>query len=124
MSDEISAMLDSESAKLAKLIDAVHPGIAIREIIETYYQIMNVTSIIAMLGQRPGAADLSEKIKAADESISRFNAEVHPMISRRLDDSISDIKAGLESGESDSYDELRKMMSTREFVGQYETGLA
>lgn len=124
MSDEITAMFDSESAKLARLLDAARPGIAIHEIVELYYQVINVSSIISMLRQQPDARGLLEKIKTADRSISRFNTELHPMISGNLDDAVSKIKKRLESGESDSYEDLRKMMSTREFVGQYEKGLA
>ena len=123
MSDDIAAMFDSESAKLAGLLDAARPGITIHEIVKLYYQVINVSSIITMLRQQPDARGLLEKINAADKSISRFNAELHPMISGHLDDEISKIKTRLESGESDSYDDLRKMMSTKEFVGQYEKGL-
>ncbi|RNJ80706.1 MAG: hypothetical protein D9C04_00275 [Nitrosopumilus sp. B06] len=122
MSDDIAAMLDSESAKLARLLDAARPGITIHEIVKLYYQVINVSSIISMQRLQPDARYLG-KINAADKSISRFNAELHPMISEYLDDEISKIKTRLESGESDSYDDLRKMMSTKEFVEQYEKGL-
>ena len=52
-SEDISQMFNSESKKLQNLIDTANSktNINIHEIVETYYQVMNVSSMATMLKQ-------------------------------------------------------------------------
>ena len=52
--DDVSSMFDTESEKLVNLINtaATKSDLSLHEIIETYYQLMNVSSIITMLKQQ------------------------------------------------------------------------
>ena len=137
--DEISSMFHDESEKMAGLIDtaSASSGLSIHEIIETYYQVMNVSSMISMLRQldteKQGSllGDIGDAEKAISE---KFNADIHPKILSQLTRSIQEMTKSLQSGpgtksrgdiegESESYEELRKLMSTKEFVEQYSQGL-
>ena len=50
-SDDVSEMFDNESQKLQVMIDTTisKPDLNIHEIVETYYQVMNVFSMSTML---------------------------------------------------------------------------
>ena len=52
--DDVTSMFDAESKKLENLIStaATKSNLSLHEIIETYYQIMNVSSMITMLKQQ------------------------------------------------------------------------
>ncbi|MBI1663872.1 MAG: hypothetical protein IS860_10410 [Nitrosopumilus sp.] len=138
--DEISAMFDSEYQKLENFIDtATKSDLSIHDIVETYYQIMNVSSMSAMLKQQLDSEkhkELLEKISATDALISeKFNSIVHPQIMEKLAKSIQDTTDNLQSANNEQksqqdieneaklYDELREKMSTKEFVEQYDKGL-
>lgn len=138
--DEISAMFDAESAKLGGLIDnaASKPELTVHEIVDTYYQISNVSSMITMLKQQldpQNHQSLLEKIAKTEAVISeKFNPDVHPQIMNKLAKSIQDTTNNLQSksenkttediqNDAKLYDELREKMSTKEFVEQYDKGL-
>ena len=133
--EEISKMFDSESQKLSFLFDVANSKIdmSIHEIVETYYQVMNVSSMATMLEQQPESEELIEKIRQIKKLISeRFDSDIHPKIMEHLSVSIQELTKILQSKnsgekskeqtESDakSFDELRQTMSTKEFVEQYE----
>ncbi len=133
--EEISKMFDSESQKLSSLFDVANSKIdmSIHEIVETYYQVMNVSSMATMLEQQPESEELIEKIRQIKKLISeRFDSDIHPKIMEHLSVSIQELTKILQSKnsgekskeqtESDakSFDELRQTMSTKEFVEQYE----
>ncbi len=133
--EEISKMFDSESQKLSSLFDVANSKIdmSIHEIVETYYQVMNVSSMATMLEQQPESEELIEKIRQIKKLISeRFDSDIHPKIMEHLSVSIQELTKILQSRnsgekskeqtESDakSFDELRQTMSTKEFVEQYE----
>jgi len=140
--DDVSNMFDTESKKLVDLINtaATKSDLSLHEIIETYYQIMNVSSMITMLKQQIDANEnqtLLDKITEIDKVISeKFNSTVHPQILEQLAKSIQDTTKNLQSGSSEQkskediendaklYEELRKKMSTKEFVEQYDKGLS
>ena len=137
--DEISSMFDSESQKLENFLSKTSDDMSIHEIVETYYQVMNVTSMISMLKQQLDSEThkaLLEKIEKTEQSIlGKFNTETHPKISANLSKSIQDMTATLQSSsdektkdqienESQMFEDLRKKMSTKEFVEQYDKGLA
>ncbi len=139
--DDISSMFSTESEKLENLItNATKPELSLHEIIETYYQIMNVSSMITMLKQQLNADEhqtLVNKIKEIEQVISeKFNFIIHPQVIEQLTQSIQDTTKNLQSGPSEQkskediendaklYEELRKKMSTKEFVEQYNQGLS
>ena len=140
-SDAISQMFASESQKLTNLFDTADSktDMNIHEIVETYYQVMNVSSMATMLKEQGNfePEELLEKITQTEKLISeRFNFVIHPKIMEKLSSLIQDLTKNLQSEPSDEkskeqiekdakmFDELRQTMSTKEFVEQYETGLS
>lgn len=137
--DEISKMFQTESERLEGLIgNATKSDLTIHEIVETYYQVMNVSSMIAMLKQQHenDQHKLLEKIDETQKTISdKFNAKIHPQIMEDLSASIQKTMQELQSenssqkskeeieNEAKLYDELKQQMSTKEFVEQYDKGL-
>ena len=139
-SEDISKMFDNESRKLRKFIDTASskPNLDIHEIVETYYQVMNVSSMVAMLrGQaKSGSKLLVDKIHETEKLISvQFNLKTHPQIMKILTDSILADSQKLQSGSSGKsskeeielnaklFENLRQKMSTKEFVEQYDKSL-
>ena len=137
--DEISSMIDSESQKLENFLSKISDNLGISEIIETYYQVMNVTSMISMLKQQLDSENhktILDKINKTEQVIlGKFNTEAHPKILENLTNSIQEMTKILQSSsgektkeqienESQLFEELRKKMSTKEFVEQYDKGLA
>jgi hypothetical protein len=139
--EDISQMFHTESQKLQNLLDVADSktDMNIHEIIETYYQVMNVSSMITMLKQQVGShpKELLEKIHQTEKLISeRFDSIIHPKITETLSTSIQELSKNLQSKnsgekskeqtESDAklFDELRQAMSTKEFVEQYEHELS
>ena len=138
--DDISHMFETESQKLENLINAAtKPELSLHEIVETYYQIMNVSSMATMLKQQLNENEhkiLLDNITTTEKLISdKFNSNIHPQIMEQLRNSIQEITKNLQTNsgekskeeieqESQSYDELRKKMSTKEFVEQYDKGLS
>ena len=141
--DEISTSFYSESDKLKKLITDLlknQDSLPIDKIIPVYYQIINVSSISTVLKQQLDTHKhkaLLSKIIETDEMISEeFNSSTHPQIMEKLTNSIQDITKNFQTGFSEQksqediendaklYEELRKKMSTKEFVEQYDKGLS
>jgi hypothetical protein len=139
--EDISIMFQTESRKLQNLFDVADSktDMTIHEIIETYYQVMNVSSMITMLKQQADSQskELLEKIQQTEKLIfERFDSIIHPKIMKKLSTSIQELSKNLQSGnsgkkskeqtESDAklFDELRQTMSTKEFVVQYEDDLS
>jgi len=138
--DDISKMFDDESLKLQNLIRIAESNydLNIHEIVEIYYQVMNVSSMSTMLKEQVESQpnSLLDKIQAIDKSISeQFNSNIHPQIIKTLSASIKETTKKLQSGntgkkskeeiesEAKLFEELRQKMSTREFVEQYNKGL-
>jgi len=140
--DDISSMFHTESEKLENLIKnaTTKSELSIHEIIETYFQIMNVSSMAVMLKQQLQADEhkiLLDKIIDIERVISeKFNSSIHPQVLKKLTKSIQDSMNYLQSGDSEQkskedienkaklYEELRQKMSTKEFVEQYDRGLS
>ena len=137
--DEISSIFNTESQKFENFLSNVSNDMDVSEIIETYYQVMNVSSMISMLKQQLDSQNhktLLEHIEKTEQLISgKFNTETHPKILENLSKSIQDMTQILQSNtgektkeeienESQMFEELRKKMSTKEFVEQYDKGLA
>ena len=141
--DDISSMFHTESEKLENLVNdaTTKSDLSNHEIIETYYQIMNVSSMSTMLKQQLGGSDESDslikKIEETRKFISEtFDSKLHPSVMEQLVNSLADITKSLQSNntvekskdeiETDAklYETLRQTMSTKEFVEQYEKGLS
>ena len=140
--DDISNMFHIESEKLENLINnaTTKSELSIHEIIETYFQIMNVSSMAVMLKQQLQTDEhkiLLDKIIDIERVISeKFNSSIHPQVLKKLTKSIQDSIKNLQSEDSKQkskedienkaklYEELRQKMSTKEFVEQYDKGLS
>ncbi|WP_299293607.1 hypothetical protein [Nitrosopumilus sp.] len=138
--DDISAMLDAEFAKLQNLVTkATDSDMGVPEIVETYYQVMNVSSMCEMLSHQLSGDEhkpLMAKISETRDFISsNFDAKIHPKILDSLTTSIQETTKILQSSsneksqediekESTMFEDLRKKMSTKEFVEQYQKGLS
>jgi hypothetical protein len=138
---DISQMFESESQKLENLISDVDSktDVDIHEIVETYYQVMNVSSMATMIKRQADSEpkELLEKIQKTEKLISeRFDSSIHPKIMEKLSASIQTLTKNLQSENTSDkskeqteldakfFDELRQTMSAREFVEQYESGLS
>lgn len=130
--DDVAGMLRAESQKLRKMVEGADTReLAVSEIVETYYQVINVSSMITVLKQQPAADAVLEAITGIEETISLFNSKIHPKILADLAESIARITkilSGSQGGQQGSdqsatYEELRQKMSTREFADQYGRGL-
>lgn len=140
--DDISSMFYDESEKLENLINnaTTKSELSLHEIIETYFQIMNVSSMAVILKQQLQADEhkiLLDKIIDIERVISeKFNSSIHPQVLKKLTKSIQDSIKNLQSedleqkskedieNEAKLYEELRQKMSTKEFVEQYDKGLS
>ena len=140
--DDFLRMFASESDKLKNLVNGMNPEneLSVHQIVEVYYQITNVSSMITVMKQQLDQTDDStslEKILNAENFISeKFNFTLHPKIMQSITNSISDITIQLQSlnakqksketieNEAKLYKKLRELMSTKEFVKQYDSGLS
>ena len=143
-SDQSSELFDSESKKLQDVLESIQKESdkTIPEIIDVYYQVIKVDSLAKVLKEnfqtKPEHQALLGRIDKIQKYISEeFNASFHPKILTQLTDSIQKNTENLkllakESGqksketiekEASLYKELREIMSTKEFVEQYENGI-
>ena len=140
--DDISEMFRSEFDKLTHLLNStnIDSNLSPHEIVEIYYQIMNMSSMNVMLKQQLDSDDktsLLDEIIETEKLISeKFNHTIHPQILEKLTQSIQDITTNLQSSssgqkskeeienEAKQYEELRQKMSTKEFVEQYGKGFS
>ena len=140
-SEDISQMFDSESKKLQNFIDTANSktDMNIHEIVATYYQVMNVSSMATMLKQQADSepSSLLSQIRKTEKMISeKFDSIIHPKILAKISSTIQEMTKNLQfenSGEKSKeqiesnaklFEELRQTMSTKEFVEQYENGIS
>lgn len=140
-SNELFELFIIEFEKLENLVNKLNSEneLPVNQIVEIYYQITNVSSMIEVMKQQIDKSDLSsfEKISNVENFISKkFNSTIHPKIMNNIENSISEITKNLQSLDSDQkskeiieneaklYEKLREIMSTKEFVKQYDTGLS
>jgi len=140
-SNDLIELFIIEFEKLENLANQVNSEneLLVNQIVEIYYQITNVSSMIEVMKQQIDKSDLSsfEKISNAENFISeKFNSTIHPKIMNNIENSISEITKDLQSLDSDQksketieneaklYEKLREIMSTKEFVKQYDAGLS
>ena len=135
--NDLLELLSSEYDKLENLVNAMNfdDELNVNQIVEVYYQITNISSMITVV--KPQLAQNNDKILHAENFISeKFNSTIHPKIMKHITNSISDITSNLQSlnseqksketieNEAKLYEKLREIMSTKEFVKQYDAGLS
>ena len=131
-----------ESDKLENLVNALNPDneLSVNQIVEVYYQITNVSSMITVIKQQLDPINdklFFEKITDTEKTIFvKFNSVIHSKIMQNIVNSISTITSNLQSISSEQkskeliedeaklYEKLREFMSTKEFVKQYDAGLS
>ena len=144
--EESSELFDSESNQIQNVIDLASKSekLTISQIIQSYYQVMKVSSISKILKENfqssidPKHQELLNRIHYVQKQITEnFDTKLHPLIISQLTDSIQKYTGNLQSLDKNSgqkskqgieieanlYKELRELMSTKEFVEQYENGL-
>ena len=146
--NETTNLFNSESSKLQDVVNQALQNsekLSIAEIVETYYQVINVTSLGKFLRQNfEGVTNMEEKesILKQIQDIERFIAEkfdenLHLLIMSELKKStedymkkLKDLRANQDEKTKENveeqakmYEELRQIMSTKEFVDQYNNGL-
>ena len=143
-SDHSSELFDSESKKLQDALESIQKKSdkTIPEIIDVYYQAIKVASLAKVLKENfqmnPEHEAFLARIDKIQKYISEeFNESFHTKIIKQLTDSILKNTDNLkllakESGqksketiekEASLYKEVREIMSTKEFVEQYENGI-
>ena len=140
-SNDLIELFDTEFIKLENLVNEIilENELPVNQIVSIYYQITNVTSMIEVMKQQIEKSDLSsfEKISNAENFISeKFNSAIHPKIMSNISNSVLEITKNLQSlnseqksketieNEAKLYEKLRELMSTKEFVKQYDAGLS
>jgi len=134
---DLLELFTSEYDKLENLVNAMNfdDELHVNQIVEVYYQITNVSSMIIVV--KPQLAQNNDKILYAEKFISeKFNSIIHPKIMKHITNSISNITSNLQSinseqksketieNEAKLYEKLREIMSTKEFVKQYDAGIS
>ena len=135
--NDLLELFTSEYNKLENLVNAMNfdDELPVNQIVEVYYQITNVSSMITVM--KPQLAQNNDKILYAEKFISeKFNSIIHPKIMKHITNSISGITSNLQSLNSEQksketieteaklYEKLREIMSTKEFVKQYDAGMS
>ena len=135
--NDLLELFTSESNKLENLVNALNfdAELPVNQIVEVYYQITNLSSMITVV--KPQLDQNNDKVLSTEKFISeKFNSRIHPKIMERISTSISDITSNLQSVNSEQksketieneaklYEKLREIMSTKEFVKQYDAGLS
>ena len=135
--NDLLELFTSEYDKLENLVNDLNFDIelSVNQIVEIYYQITNVSSMIMVV--KPQLDQNNDKILYVEKFISeKFNSIIHPKIMEHIANSISGITSNLQSinseqksketieNEAKLYEKLREIMSTKEFVKQYDAGLS
>ena len=140
-SNDLMELFDTEFTKLENLVNEINleNELPVNQIVSIYYQITNVASMIEVMKKQIDNSDSSfhEKISNTETFISKkFNSIIHPKIMTNITNSISEITKNLQSlnseqksketieNEAKLYEKLRAIMSTKEFVKQYDSGLS
>lgn len=127
-----------ESDKLEKLLlefqsDKITPN----NVIPIYYQILHVHSMLKILKQNKDLEQtyVDKTNTTLDLIYNKFNKKLHPLVLSRLDELIQDSMMQLKTNktkektkekieqDAKDYENLRQIMSTKEFVEQYDKGM-
>ena len=145
---ETADLFYSESRKLEDMVNQSLKNsevLSLSEIIGVYYQVINVSSLAKFLRQGlEGIKNAEEnkllliRIQEIEKHIGeKFDANLHPLIMSNLKNSVENFIKKLKNmttnqpektkedldNQAKMYEELRQIMSTKEFVEQYNNGL-
>ena len=140
LTNDFADVFNSESNKLREKIDSALKNskeLSLQEIIEIYHQVINVTSIAKILKEDPNLEQsfrlsIQEKEKHLNE---KFDNSLHLKIISQLKNSNEGIKIKLKNitnanktkteieNQAKMFEQLRQIMSTQEFVNQYDKTL-
>ena len=135
--NDLLGLFTSEFDKLENSVNSIKfdDDLTVNQIVEVYYKITNLSSMIVAI--KPQLEQNTEQILYAEKFISdKFNSTIHPKIMEHIINSISDITGNLQSINSEQksketieteaklYEKLREIMSTKEFVKQYDAGIS
>jgi hypothetical protein len=145
---ETTDLFYSESRKLEDIVNQSLKNsevLSLSEIIGVYYQVINVSSLAKFLRQGlEGIKNAEEnkllliRILEIEKHIGeKFDANLHPLIMSNLKNSVENFIKKLKNittnqpektkedlgNQAKMYEELRQIMSTKEFVEQYNNGL-
>ncbi|MDC3254616.1 hypothetical protein OAU20_03385 [Nitrosopumilus sp.] len=140
-SDNLLELFTLEFNKLEKLVNEINTEneLPVNQIVEVYYQITNISSMISVMdSQHEKTNTISNEfvLNAQNFVAKKFNFVIHPKIMANITNSISTITENLQSlnleqksketieNEAKLYEKLREIMSTKEFVKQYDSGLS
>lgn len=139
--DEPIQMIISESSNVKSSIEVSLINVeklSTKEIIELYYQVINFTSLLKYLKQNfEGSQDnktISNTIQESEKYIDeKFNENLHPILKSQLAKFLEKSRENLKSmklnqkktkeeieNQAKAYENLRQIMSTREFIEQYD----
>ena len=136
-SNDILKIFSTEFDKLENLVNLIkfNNDPTVNQIVQVYYQITNLSSMIVVIKQQ--LKQSNAEILNAEKFISEiFDLTIHPKIMDHIANSISNITTDLQSlnsvqksketieNEAKLYEKLREIMSTKEFVKQYDSGLS
>ena len=141
--EETFQIFKTEAEKLESAINTslAKSELSISEIVQIYYQITNVISLSILMKQQIEESNEHHSIiKKIEETLKfileKFDLNLHQSIMVQLTNSITEITKSLGSrntmekskdeieSEAKLYEKLRQIMSTQEFVKQYDKGLS
>ncbi len=127
-----------ESEKLNQALESWiqnYEKISMAQIVELYYQVINVNSLVkySQNSYESSNKEINGQITNTQKIIEeKFNNNLHPKILKKIEELIETTKNDLKQMQSqnkktkeeiekqaEKYEELRKIMSTKEFVEQY-----
>ena len=142
--EEITKLFQDEIGNFEKMILEMPNNIeslSIAEIIQCYYKVMNISSMIKVLKKsqniEQNKEDVSKQITNVEKQIhEEFDHKIHPAIMSHITESINQQMTSLRESkkteertkeiietEAKLFEKLRETMSTKEFVEQYNKEL-
>jgi hypothetical protein len=137
--DDPSNLFISEFKRLQNKVDTALQNsneLSMSQIIETYHQVINVTSMTKILKENTTLdKNFHSTIRETEKFIKeQFNDSLHPQISAHLQKSIESLRNELKNisknrdnktkaeieNRAKMFEHLRQFMSTQEFVEQYD----
>ena len=140
-SNDLIKLFITEFEKLENLTSQINSEneLPVNQIVEVYYQITNVSSMISVMDSQHEKTNTISNgflLNAQNFVAKNFNSIIHPKIMANIANSISTVTENLQSlnseqksketieNEAKLYEKLREIMSTKEFVKQYDSGLS
>ncbi len=134
---QTAEMLDEQLVGLRDSIKkASNVELKIDEIVQIYYQVISISCIIkALKPQSDKQTEILQRITGANMLIKKeFDVQIHPRILEQLSEKIKTLTRELSTNsqaktkqeikdEGKAFDRLREMLSTKEFVKQYDKEL-